>query len=107
MSFWTGICDSSSLLESVDCSAFKGQWDGKLWPNTPGPFYGADTDSCGTGPIEAPSNSGQDENGFEYIFKQPASPTDVHEIVEAAKVNVFSGYGIDGNLNWTLRLIRE
>jgi hypothetical protein len=107
MTLWSGLCDIKSSLQSGEISEFNGKWDEKLWPNTPGPFYGADTDSCGTGPIEAATNSCLDEQGFEYIFKQPASLKELNELVQAAKVNVLCGYGADGNSHWTLSLIRE
>jgi hypothetical protein len=107
MNFSKGVSEIKPFLESLDSSIFQGKWLAKRWPNTPGPFYGADTDSCGTGPIQAPNNSGLDENDFEYIFKQPSNLKELSEVVEAAKVNVFSGYGMDGNPIWTLSLIRE
>ena len=91
----------------MDKTEFKGLWADKLWSNTPGPFYGANTDSCGTGPLQAPYNSGLDMNGFEYIFKQPSTIQELHEVLNAATVNVLSGYGCDGDDNWTISLIRE
>ena len=103
----TRFLDTKSSLQPTEIAKFQGKWNEKLWPNTPGPFYGANTDSCGTGPIEAPANSGLDEHGFEYIFKQPESLKELTEVVRAAQVNVLSGYGADGNSHWTLGLIRE
>ena len=107
MNFSKGVLDLSSLVEPIDFSIFQGRWEDKRWPNTPGTFYGGDTDSCGTGPIQAPNNSGLDEYDFEYVFKQPSNPRELGQVVEAAKVNVFSGYGSDGDSKWTLSQIRE
>jgi len=96
-----------SAIESIDKTEFKGLWVDKLWPNTPGPFYGANTDSCGTGPTEAPYNSGLDINGFEYIFKQPSTVQELNEVINAAAVNVLSGYACDGDAHWTITLIQD
>lgn len=107
MSFPGGLLDVKPFIESIHSSVFQGRWIDRLWPNTPGPFYGANTDSCGTGPIHAPYNSGLDSDGFEYIFKQPSNVEELRDVVEAAKVNVLSGYGCDGDSQWTLSLIQE
>ncbi|WP_075737002.1 ferredoxin [Streptomyces acidiscabies] len=37
-------------------AAFRGQWPDRKWLNVPGPFYGADTDNCGTGRLHAPGH---------------------------------------------------
>jgi hypothetical protein len=99
--------DLQTAIESIDKTEFKGLWADKLWPNTPGPFYGADTDSCGTGPLQAPYNSGFDTNGFEYIFKQPSTVQELNEVIKAAAMNVLSGYACDGDAHWTISLIQE
>ena len=102
-----GLLAVQPFIESVDSSVFPAKWDDKRWPNTPGPIYGANTDSCGTGPIRAPYNSGLDHEDFEYIFKQPSNVEELRDVVTAAKVNVLSGYGCDGDSHWTLSLIQE
>lgn len=102
-----GLLAAQPFIESVDNSVFQAKWNDKRWPNTPGPFYGADTDSCATGPIHAPYNSGLDQEGFEYIFKQPSNVEELRDLLTAAKVNVLSGYGCDGDSHWTLSLIQE
>lgn len=75
--------------------------------NIPGPFYGAETDTCETGPHEAPHNVLLDPNGQEFVFKQPATATELRDVVSAALCECFDGYGADGDDNWTLPLIRD
>ena len=41
--------------------------------NIPGPIYGAETDTCLTGPLEAPENVLVDKNGQEFVFKQASN----------------------------------
>jgi hypothetical protein len=75
--------------------------------NVPGPFYGAETDTCETGVIEAPSNVLLDSNGQEFIFRQPENCTELKAVILAAACDPFVGYGADGNDHWSLPLIRE
>lgn len=75
--------------------------------NLPGPFYGAETDTCETGPAEAPNNVLMDRQGQEFIFKQPANEDELRDIISAALCEYFCGYGADGNDHWTISLIRE
>lgn len=75
--------------------------------NVPGPIYGAETDTCATGPAEAPKNVLLDRNGQEFVFNQPSSPTEFRDVLSAAIVECFQGYGCDGDAHWTLSSIRE
>jgi hypothetical protein len=75
--------------------------------NVPGPFYGAETDTCGTGVVEAPDNVLLDERGQEYLFRQPEDTAELQGILSAAFCECFTGYGADGDQNWTLSLVRE
>ncbi len=75
--------------------------------NVPGPFYGADTDTCWTGPHEAPRNVLLDPNGQEFVFRQPADAAELRDVLSAALCECFCGYGADGDDNWTLPLIRD
>jgi hypothetical protein len=75
--------------------------------NLPGPFYGAETDTCETGPAEAPNNVLMDRQGQEFIFKQPANEEELRDIISAALCECFCGYGADGNDHWTFSLIRD
>jgi hypothetical protein len=75
--------------------------------NLPGPFYGAETDTCETGAAEAPNNVLMDRHGQEFVFKQPANEEELRDIISAALCECFCGYGADGNDHWTLSLIRD
>jgi hypothetical protein len=75
--------------------------------NIPGPFYGAETDTCETGIAEAPFNVLLDHSGQEFVFRQPRSEDELRDIISAAICECFVGYGADGDDKWTLPLIRE
>ena len=75
--------------------------------NTSGPIYGGDTDSCGTGPLDAPNNVNLDADGYEVIFRQPVNPYELRQVLKAAYDDPFSGYGADGDLCWSLASIRD
>jgi hypothetical protein len=86
---------------------FRPAFDKRNPLNMPGPFYGAETDTCATGPPEAPNNVFLDRNGQEFVFKQPANCAELGNILVAALIECFGGYGADGDDHWTLTLIRE
>lgn len=75
--------------------------------NIPGPFYGAETDTCETGPAEAPHNVLLDASGQEFVFTQPTNENELRDIFGAAMCECFVGYGADGDDHWTPALIRE
>jgi hypothetical protein len=75
--------------------------------NLPGPIYGAETDTCCTGPQEAPNNVLLDKNGQEFVFRQASNPDDFRDLVSAAICECFEGYGADGDSHWRLSTIRE
>lgn len=75
--------------------------------NIPGPIYGAETDTCCTGPQEAPNNVLLDKNGQEFVFRQASTAKEFRDLVSAAICECFEGYGADGNCQWRLSTIRE
>jgi hypothetical protein len=75
--------------------------------NIPGPIYGAKTDTCCTGPQEAPDNVLLDNNGQEFVFRQPSIADEFRDLVSAAISECFCGYGADGNSRWRVSLVRE
>ncbi len=101
------LCAPSELPVAVDQSSFGGQFEEKNRLNVPGMFYGADTDTCGTGPGEAPENVALDTDGQEFVFCQPFTKRELLEVLRAAEVECFSGYGCDGNAHWTVELVRS
>lgn len=53
--------------------AFLGRWSERKWLNVPGPFYGAETDNCGTGRVHAPGLVLYEADHFtEYVYRQRA-----------------------------------
>lgn len=75
--------------------------------NIPGPIYGGETDTCLTGPAEAPCNVLVDRDGQEFVYKQAENAAEFRDLVSAAICECFVGYGIDGDANWRLSTIRE
>lgn len=75
--------------------------------NIPGPIFGAETDTCTTGPAEAPRNVLLDQNGQEFVFKQPSNALEFRDVVSAALCECFQGYGANGDVHWRLSSIRE
>ena len=84
-----------------------GNWSDKHWMNTPGPVYCGQTDNCGTGPLAAPNNVCVDDQGYEVIFRQPTTELELHQTLQAAAWDPFSGYAVDGNSHWSYQAIRE
>jgi len=75
--------------------------------NVPGPIYGADTDTCCTGSREAPENVLLDKHGQEFVFRQASTAGEFRNLVSAAVVECFEGYGADGDSHWRLSTIRD
>ncbi|MEV7307862.1 ferredoxin [Streptomyces microflavus] len=89
-------------------TVFQGRWADRQWLNVPGPFYGADTDNCGTGRIFAPALVLYEGEHFtEYVWRQPRTAAELQQLVDAAEAEVFSAYGCDGDDHWTPETVRE
>ncbi|MCK2243517.1 MULTISPECIES: ferredoxin [unclassified Crossiella] len=85
-----------------------GKWAQRDWRNAPGPFYGAETDSCWTGRLAAPDHVVYEDEQFgEVVFRQPRDAQETHRLLSAAWQDPFRGYAGDGDEHWTLELIRE
>ncbi|MFI9550515.1 ferredoxin [Nonomuraea endophytica] len=86
---------------------FKGLWAERDWRNVPGPFYGAMTDTCSTGRLHAPKHVlYTDEFGQEFVYRQPKSPAELQNLLDAAEAEAFSGYACDGDEHWTSETVR-
>jgi hypothetical protein len=96
-----------TIREEQGSPPFLGNWWERHWMNTPGAFYCAAVDNCGTGPLCAPNNVAVDEEGYDVVFRQPASLYELRQVVGAADAEPFQGYGVDGDSRWTILLIRE
>ena len=84
-----------------------GGWQVKGVLNFPGPFYTGETDTCGTGLIEAPNNIIFDEHGMEHVMIQPRTEQELIDLCNAGAVEVFGSYFCDGNDYWTVDLVKE
>lgn len=82
-------------------------WNTKNPFNFPGPFYTGESDTCGTGDVEAPNNVMYDENAMEFIFKQPQTFEEFLGVVDAAAVEVLDSYSCDGNKYWSYAKCKE
>ncbi len=94
-------------LELLDPKVFTGRFAARNWRNLPGPFYGAETDTCCTGPVCAPNNVLCDGDYQEFVAIQPRTPDEFRALCEAATCDPFWGYGCDGNQQWTPGLVRD
>ncbi|MGW7437893.1 ferredoxin [Streptomyces sp. NPDC054849] len=87
--------------------SFRGEWADRKWLNVPGPFYGADTDNCGTGRIHAPELVLYEAAHFtEYVYRQPRTVEELRRLVDAAEDDPMMGYGCDGDVHWTPMAVR-
>lgn len=96
---WLGIEDLAKFFPS--------NFQKKNPLNIPGPIYGAETDTCCTGPQEAPNNVLLDKNGQEFVFRQASKAEEFRDLVSAAICECFEGYGADGDSHWRLSTIRD
>lgn len=73
----------------------------------PGPFYGGDTDTCLAGIPAAPRNVLCDDDGMEFVWRQPRDLDEVRAVLDAAYQDPFDGYNWDGDEHWTPDLVLE
>ncbi|MGW6819450.1 hypothetical protein [Streptomyces sp. NPDC055005] len=65
------------------------------WRNVPGPFHGADTDTCWSGRMAAPDHVlYDDETGQEFVYRRPRNAVEVDRLLFAAWTDPSSGYGL-------------
>ncbi|MEC3979412.1 hypothetical protein [Amycolatopsis sp. H20-H5] len=107
MSYWNPLPSARDLVGRRERGPwFEGVWAERNPRNVPGPFYGASTDTCWTGRLEAPHNVLYDENGREFVYRQPGTAAEVSAVLSAAESEAFCGYAADGDLHWTPDLVR-
>lgn len=99
---WRRFRDSGSADAYLE-----GEWKERNWLNVPGPFYGAETDTCCAGPAQAPANVLYDEFGQEFIWRQPRNSDEVRAVLDAAYQDPFRGYAWDGDDHWTAAAVGE
>jgi len=86
---------------------FSDVWAERDWRNVPGPFYAAETDTCGGGRWCAPDLVLVNEDWTEFVFRQPTNPSQVLDLLDAAYDDPFQQYGCDGHEHWTVDTIRD
>jgi hypothetical protein len=86
---------------------FCGSWEQRNSLNVPGPFYGADTDTCWDGPIYAPDSLLCDAAGQGFVWRQPRNDTETHALLAGASSDPFRGFAWDGNDFWTPQSVRR
>lgn len=82
-------------------SYLRGAWEQRNVLNVPGPFYGAETDTCWDGPPFAPDSLLCDFDGLGFVWRQPRTAAETHALMEGASSDPFSGFSWDGDENWT------
>ncbi|WP_204014295.1 ferredoxin [Virgisporangium aurantiacum] len=101
-------CPEERRLLGPPEAYLRGRWADRDWRNVPGPFYGAQTDSCWTGREVAPRHVVyEDEFGSEIVYRQPKNASEVHLLLTAALNDPFGAYAADGDDHWTLELVVE
>jgi hypothetical protein len=96
------------LLLGPPAAYLRGRWEQRDWRNVPGPFYGAETDSCWMGRLVAPGHIVYEDGfGGEVVYRQPRNPHEVHLVLTAAWNDPFGAYACDGDDHWTPTLVRE
>ena len=86
---------------------FKGRWENRHELNTPGPYYGAETDTCCDGPELAPMSLLCDAGGNGFVWRQPTTDEETLALMTGASSDPFAGFGWDGDEHWTPSLVRE
>ncbi|MEU6354958.1 ferredoxin [Streptomyces sp. NPDC047072] len=107
---WDPLPTARRLLPRPD--VFTGTWSERNWRNVPGPFYGATTDSMMLGRTDAPRHICYDDDlgggfGAEFVHRQPVTEAETADLVSAASMEPYGGYGWDGDEHWTPETVRE
>ena len=80
---------------------FHGNWENRNLLNSPGPFYGADTDTCLDGPPLAPASLLCDLHDQGFVWRQPRTDAETLALMAGASSDPFNGFGWDGDKHWT------
>jgi hypothetical protein len=85
---------------------FEGDWAERHPLNTPGAFYGAETDTCCDGPQLAPHSLLVDELGQGFVWRQPRNHAEYAALLAGCRSDPLLGFGADGDDHWTPELVR-
>ena len=110
--YWNPLPTARRVVGALGQNPFTGDWSQRKARNVPGPFYTADTDSMQLGRLDAPEHVCYDNDlgdgyGYEFVFRQPTSGGQVEAVVHAARVELYEGYGWDGDDHWTPDAVRD
>ena len=86
---------------------FRGRWEERHQLNMPGPFYGAETDTCCDGPPLAPYSLLTDTERMGFVWRQPRNDAETHSLMIGCSSDPFCGFGWDGDQHWTPALVRH
>lgn len=86
---------------------FKRAWAERNPLNTPGPFYGAETDTCLDGPEYAPESLLCDPDGQGFVWRQPRTDLEALALMTGASSDPLHGFAWDGDAHWMPSLVRE
>ena len=88
-------------------TCFRAVWEERNLLNTPGPFYGAETDTCLDGPEYAPESLLCDAKGHGFVWRQPRTDLETLALMTGASSDPFTGFGWDGEEHWTPSMVRK
>ncbi|MEV6675988.1 ferredoxin [Streptomyces erythrochromogenes] len=105
--YWDPVPYARSLVTTTTGSpVFTGVWAERHWLNVPGPFYGANTDTMEFGREAAPHHVAYARE-HEFVYRQPVNAFETEALVEAARIEPYSGYACDGDDHWTVGSVRD
>ncbi|MFF3325752.1 ferredoxin [Streptomyces sp. NPDC002889] len=111
--YWDPLPTARRVVTAAEPTreVFSGIWAERNWRNVPGPFYGAATDSMAIGRLDAPHHIAYDDDfgggfGTEFVYRQPVNESETEAVVSAACLELYSGYGWDGDDHWTPATVR-
>ncbi|MER5348908.1 hypothetical protein ABT093_01015 [Kitasatospora sp. NPDC002551] len=105
--YWDPLPTARRLLaENRHLDQFGGLWRERNWRNVPGPFYGADTDTMEMGRLDAPFHIAYDDDGREFVYRQPTDPDQTFDLVHGCFFG-HGGFAMDGDDHWTVPAVRD
>ncbi|ACU73011.1 hypothetical protein Caci_4147 [Catenulispora acidiphila DSM 44928] len=112
ITYWNPLPTARRLVDTDDRDPFTGKWAERKPRNVPGPFYSASTDSLQTGRLDAPDHIAYDDDlgggfGWEFVYRQPVNAAGTEAVVNAARLELYSGYACDGDDHWTVEAVRD
>ncbi|MEV6205728.1 hypothetical protein [Kitasatospora sp. NPDC051914] len=102
LAYW----DPMPTLAELTASIGDATWEQRSWLNAPGPFYCGETDTGLNGPFHLPEHILSDDEGYEFVYRQPADPREVDALVGVAYNEPLGGYASDGDQHWTPESVR-